>query len=95
MENYFDEIVIAWGRDTANAIAEIKAKIGNAFEMPQKNFLSHCAACGGNWTGMLCTGIEDISPELYNALPEDLGVDGETAFLNIISLLRYLGVTRD
>lgn len=33
-------------------------------------FLNHCAACGGNWTRMFLTGIEDIDPALYRRMPD-------------------------
>ena len=41
--------------------------------MTNKEFLTHCTACGGNWVGMLLTGIKKLYPEVYDAVPENLG----------------------
>jgi hypothetical protein len=35
-----------------------------------KEFLNHCYACGGNWTRMLMTGIQNRYPERWEALED-------------------------
>ena len=38
-------------------------------------FLKHCTACGGNWGGMLLTGIRKLWPEVYANIPDDMGIN--------------------
>lgn len=38
-----------------------------------KEFLNHCYACGGNWGGMLLTGVKELRPEVWEAIPDDMG----------------------
>lgn len=38
--------------------------------MTMKEFLSHCTACGGNWTAMIGTGIRELFPDEWNNLPD-------------------------
>ena len=42
-----------------------------------------------NWGGMLLTGVRDLYPEIWEAIPEDMGV---FAFASICNLLILLGV---
>ncbi len=39
-------------------------------KMTMKEFLSHCVACGGNWTTMMASGVRALWPEEFAALPE-------------------------
>lgn len=52
-------------------------------------FLKHCTACGGNWGGMLLTGIKELYPEVYDAIPDEMG---HFAWLAICTTLKLLGV---
>lgn len=62
----------------------------------KNDFMSHCTACGGNWAGMLLTGIRDLFPAVYDAIPENLGTDdGVTPFINVIAVLKLCGVWFD
>ena len=54
-----------------------------------KEFLTHCTACGGNWGGMLLTGIAELWPEVWNAIPDDMGI---LAFACIMHTLQLCGV---
>lgn len=54
-----------------------------------KNFLPYCTACGGNWGGMILTGIKELYPKVYDTIPNDMGVH---AFVCICSTLLLLGV---
>ncbi len=33
--------------------------------MSMKDFMNQCTACGGNWGGMLLTGIKRVFPDNY------------------------------
>ena len=46
----------------------------NPFNDTFSNFLSNCSACGGNWGGMLLTGIRKVFPTVYEVIPNDMGV---------------------
>lgn len=52
-----------------------------------KNFLSHCTACGGNWGGMLLTGIKALYPKVWEVIPEDMGVNAFSCICNTLILL--------
>lgn len=53
------------------------------------DFLSHCIACGGNWNGLFLTGMRELYPQTYEAIPEDMGVH---AFALINGALLLCGV---
>ena len=57
--------------------------------MTMKDFLSHCTACGGNWGGMLLTGIKKLWPDVWEAIPDDMGV---FAWRCLCDTLTVLGV---
>ena len=76
-----------WG-DSATRVIEICNTI-NRFDGDTGEFLKYCSACGGNWGGMLLTGIRDLYPTLYDAIPDDMGV---FAFACIIRVLQLCGV---
>lgn len=42
--------------------------------MTMDTFLTHCTACGGNWGGMLLTGLKELYPEVYDAIPDNMGM---------------------
>ena len=50
-------------------------------------FLSHCTACGGNWTAMLLTGIKKCFPEYYNKME-----DKPYEFNEVCNIIKQLGV---
>ena len=60
--------------------------------MTMKDFLSHCTACGGNWGEMLLTGIRELWPDVYDAIPDDMG---HYAWNGICTTLVLLGVKTD
>lgn len=59
----------------------------NTAPMTMKDFLSHCTACGGNWGGMLLTGIKELWPEVWEAIPDDMGMFAWNCLCNTIKLL--------
>lgn len=58
-------------------------------DIPCSDFLDYCSACGGNWNGMLLTGIKRKAPEVWKAIPEDMG---DNAWNCIVSVLALMGV---
>ena len=38
--------------------------------MTLDTFMTHCTACGGNWTAMIMTGIAEVAPEVYDQMPD-------------------------
>lgn len=73
-----------WGDEIVSKCEEFPS-----LSMAFKEFLSECTACGGDWGGMLLTGIKRLRPEIYDAIPERMG---SSAFLCIVNLLILMGV---
>ena len=82
-----NQLVEEWGEQGKKIIALcFKAR---KFDGDMKAWLNFCTACGGNWGGMLLSGVRDLYPEVWDAIPEDMGV---FAFGNIARVLFLLGV---
>ena len=75
------------GEDGKKVIAEC-AKV-TPFNGCSKDFLDHCIACGGNWGGILLTGIEKLFPNVWEAIPNDMGM---FAWMCLCSTLILCGV---
>ena len=71
-----------WGNDVLTAIDN-----QHTTPMTMDEFLKHCAACGGNWGGMLLTGLNELYPEVYNAIPDDMGYLAWRCICTTVSLL--------
>lgn len=56
-------------------------------KMTMKDFLSHCIACGGNWGGMLLTGIKELWPEVWEAIPDDMGMFAWRCLCDTLTML--------
>lgn len=67
-----DYLVKNWGDDGKKVIEA--AFTVNPFNGNTKAFLDHCTACGGDWGGMFLTGIKELYPNVYNAIPDEMGV---------------------
>lgn len=80
-------IVENWGDDGKNVIKECHAV--NPFNGSFEQFLKHCFACGGNWGGMILTGINKLYPSVYEAIPDNMGI---FAFSCLCSILVLCGV---
>lgn len=86
-QNYIDAIAAIkenWGDDVL-----VTACLAKKTPMTFREFLNHCTACGGNWGGMFLSGVRELWPEVWDVIPEDMGVN---AFYTICSLLILLGV---
>jgi hypothetical protein len=81
-------IIRLWG-DAGRHVLEvidqqdIKAMTGD-------EFLDHCTACGGNWGGMLLSGIKKLYPAVYEAIPENMGKSSWFALCVILNLLNIM-----
>ena len=62
-----DYIAVLWGED----ILEVDRQTTRPMTMDE--FMSHCVCCGGNWGAMFLSGIKKLYPEVYDAVPENLG----------------------
>lgn len=89
MEDNRKYIVLQWGEDGKKVLEAIDWYQDDIKAMSGDEFLSHCTACGGNWGGMLLTGIKALYPEVYEAIP---GQMGKNAFFVICSALELLQV---
>ena len=79
-----------WKEDGAQVI-KICAN-STPFNGTFNDFLTHCTTCGGNWGGLLLTGIAELYPEVYKAIPEKMGWCGNIAFACLCQVLILLGI---
>lgn len=79
-----DFILEAWKEDSKKVLAEC-AKV-ESFNGTFKEFLDHCTACGGNWGGMLLTGINKLWPNVWDAIPYNMGTFAFAAIINVLIL---------
>ena len=71
-----DFILTHWEEDGKRVIEAIFNMDGDtlcARGMTMREFLQSCTACGGNWAGMLLTGMKEIFPTVWEAIPENMG----------------------
>lgn len=81
----FDTIRERWGDAVAEEIIKAECK-----SMSFNDFLSkHCIACGGDWGKLLLSGVHELYPEVWDAIPNDMGIN---CFSTIFYLLGCLGV---
>ena len=80
-------IYLQWGENGKKVLEAIARQ--NIKAMSGDEFLSHCTACGGNWGGMLLTGIKELYPGVYEAIPDQMG---RNAFFVICAILDLLQV---
>lgn len=83
-----DKLVEDWG-DAGKKIIELCFnKEENRVNMEVNEFLQHCGACGGNWGGMLLTGIKELAPDIWEAIPNDMGIYAFADILAVLVLMR-------
>lgn len=58
-----------------NGIVDGNVMLPESAKMPFNEFLKHCHTCGGDWTGMLLSGIREINPEYFDKIPNDQDID--------------------
>ena len=83
---YMSLLAKEWGKDGENVVAEcFKA---NTRKMSCNDFLENCSACGGNWGGMLLTGVKRLYPEVWDAIPNDMGHNAWGCIIATLKLLK-------
>lgn len=80
-------LIEQWGEAGEKVIAECGKC--EPLNMTSKEFFDECTACGGNWGGMLLTGIKKLRPTVWEAIPDDMG---DLAFGCLCSTLVLCGV---
>ena len=72
-----DALIRWWGEDGKRVIEAIFNMKGDdtilSCGMSMREFLQSCTACGGNWGGMLLSGIKRLFPTVWDAIPNDMG----------------------
>lgn len=73
----YDDIVEAqeflveeWGDDGKRVIEEC---LRSRMPITGDEFFNHCAAYGGDWNGLLLSGIKELFPKVWDAIPEEMG----------------------
>ena len=84
--NHAREMIIEHWKDDGVKVVDLCNKV-KPFKGNSKDFLMNCTACGGNWGGMLLTGIRELYPEVYDAIPNDMGVFAWECLCNTLILL--------
>ena len=79
-----DYIVEQWGEDGKNVITA--CYYSRKWVYSNKEFLSYCTACGGDWGAMLLTGIKRLFPKVWDAIPNDMGMYAFIVLLNVLIL---------
>ena len=64
-------LIEEWGEAGERVLAEVD-KIDKV-EMTFDDFLGYCFACGGNWSAMFLSGIKKLWPQIWDAIPENMG----------------------
>ena len=59
--------------------------------MTYDEFLKNCTACGGNWGGMLLTGIKKLYPTVWEMIPDDMGIFAWCALCETLAVLNVKG----
>lgn len=77
-----DFVAHIWGNNVLEAIDN-----QHTIPMTIDDFLKHCTACGGDWGRMLLTGIYKLYPEVYNAIPENMGRFAWAGICDTLTLL--------
>lgn len=82
-------LVDNWGR-TGEKIIELIFNDTDKFvlHMSGDEFLQSCSACGGNWGGMLLTGIKRLAPEVWEAIPDNMGTYAWSCITAVLTLMR-------
>lgn len=82
-----DTLINHWGEQGEKVIEEC-ARV-HPYNNGSSVFLEHCTACGGNWGGMLLSGVRKLYPSVWEVIPDDMGC---FAWACICSVLVLCGV---
>ena len=79
-----ETLVKHWGASGEKVIAEtVRAE---RKPMTFSKFLDNCTACGGNWCGMLLTGIKKLWPDVWKAIPDEMGIQAWDCLCSVLVL---------
>lgn len=81
-----DFVTRMWGADVLAVIEQ-----QHTAPMTMDNFLKHCVACGGDWGTMLLSGIKALYPNVYNAIPDNMGHFAWRCICDTLELLQIKG----
>lgn len=82
-------LVATWKDDGIKVIEIIATQHTTPMTMP--DFLTHCITCGGDWGAMLLTGIKELYPEVYAAIPDEMGHFAFRCICEVLELLQIKG----
>ena len=86
IKSAIEDIETDWGDDGKKVI---ELAFNNPLHITLKEFMNNCTAMGGNWGGMLLSGIKRLRPEVWEAIPDNMGNRG---FVIICATITLLGV---
>ena len=81
-------LVALWDTDATAVLSAIDSL--DPTPMNGNDFLTHCTPCGGDWCGLLLSGIRALYPTVWDAIPDDMG---KHAFYAIGTVLELLNIT--
>lgn len=90
-----DVLIEYWGEDGKRVIEAIFNMKGDGDDiilhcgMPMREFLQSCTACGGDWGRMFLSGIKELFPTVWDAIPNNMGTH---AWVCICYTLILLGI---
>lgn len=68
--NLVSDVLVEFG-ESGNDI--INAAFNDHNKMSFWEFIGACSGCNGDWVEIVISGIDKLFPEVYSALPENLG----------------------
>ena len=79
-----DTLNSRWGEDFVKVVQRAEP-----LNMTVREFFDECLACGGNWSSSWLSGVKRLRPEVWDAIPSNMG---KNSWETIMLLLTYLGV---
>lgn len=73
-----------WG-DAGISVIITAAKEAKHISM-DKYLQEYCVACGGDWCGLLLSGMKSLFPKTWEAIPNDMGVFAFSLICNTLLL---------
>ena len=58
----------------------------NTDSMPFSEFLNHCTIMDGGWGDTILTGIGELYPEVWKAIPDDMSVNALNCLCAVLEL---------
>lgn len=67
-----DFIVEHWGESGKRVVIETR-KASEYYGITFTEFLDNCVSFGGNWGGMILSGIHELWPNVFDVIPDNMG----------------------